>query len=275
MQVDRMSGKDFRVDFLVIGAARSGTTSVCKILEGQDEICFSKPKEPQFFSDPNWRDKLYEYHELFADKGKICGEGSTNYSKYPSFNKHIHADIFEYNPNIKLIYIIRNPFERLISHYKFSVERGLCTKPIEEEIRSNPIYVDSGKYYSQIKPYVELFGTAKILILVLEELRSNPKSEFQKIFEFLNLDHPKLPEDFIHLNASGKGIIADKKFDDPKGLFQKFGKLFHFLKRKSGLIKRNYEIELSKAKLEQLRSIYATEIREMEKLFNLDLRHWL
>ena len=95
-----------KVNTLIIGAARSATTSLSQILDQHPDICLSRPKEPQFFSDPDWREKIETYHNCFHEEAKIYLDASTNYSKYPAFNKHIHQDIKEYNVSKKAINLI-------------------------------------------------------------------------------------------------------------------------------------------------------------------------
>ena len=122
-----------KVNFLIIGAARSATTSLSSILASHQSISFSKPKEPQFFSKENWRDSIGAYHKLFKKKeGVLYGEGSTNYTKAPFFNKNIYSDILEYNPDMKFIYMVRHPLERIKSHYKFALERGYTIESINK-----------------------------------------------------------------------------------------------------------------------------------------------
>src|SRR5690349_21805688 len=107
-----------KVNFIILGAMKCGTSSLSKILSLHPDISFSQPKEPDFFSKNNdWKNKLHEYHSLFPKKAMLYGDGSTSYTKYPAYNLSIWDDIYEYNNNMKFIYLIRNPIERTISHY--------------------------------------------------------------------------------------------------------------------------------------------------------------
>ena len=154
-----VSSASFKVDFLVLGAARSATTSISTILARHPDICFSQPKEPQFFSQEDWRNHLDSYKSLFKKEARLYGEGSTNYTKFPLFNPKIHNDIYEYNPNMKLIYIMRHPIDRIISHYKFAIERGYSVDSIDIEILKNPVYLQTvrGKGYIWSKAEYENF----------------------------------------------------------------------------------------------------------------------
>ncbi len=259
---------------MIIGAARSATTSISQILGSHPDICFSKPKEPQFFSDPNWRSRLDWYHNLFEGDAKYYAEGSTNYTKSPHFNPEIHREIFEYNPDVKLIYVIRHPIDRIQSHYAFAVERGYTTNDISTELQSNSIYLDSSKYYSQVKPYLDLFGKDQLELVFFEDFIRNPVTVMSRLFEFLDLRPVEIPNHLIHSNKSRTGQIGPAKFDSPKTLGGKIAKLLNWLKRKllpapsiDTTIEEKTKTDILK-KLEQ-------EIRAIEELTGRNLNDWL
>ncbi|MCB0382385.1 MAG: sulfotransferase, partial [Psychroserpens sp.] len=145
------------VNFLLIGAAKSATTSLSNALSQHPDICFSNPKEPEFFCKDNWRDKIENYHSLFKQKSvKLYGEGSTNYSKFPHYNKNIHKDIFDYNPNMKIIYMMRHPIDRIVSHYIHSYNRGHeSINDINiEELTTDPWFVpEATTLYDQLQAF--------------------------------------------------------------------------------------------------------------------------
>lgn len=269
-----MVGREIKVNFLVIGAARSATTSISNILGSHPDICFSNPKEPQFFSKSNWNQHLDEYHNLFKEEAKLYGEGSTNYSKFPSFNKNIHSDIFEYNPKMKLIYIMRHPIDRMVSHYKFALERGYAESTIEDDLINNPIYLDTSKYYSQIMPYLEQFGQDHIKFVFFEEFAKNPNTIIDDIFQFLGLSSFNFPSKLVHTNKSLVGEIHHKKYDNPKTILQKITKVLYVLNKRvfKKTPKRVYTLSEAtrKSLLEKLRS----DTENLESLLKKDLSHW-
>src|SRR3990172_564869 len=105
-----------RVDFMVIGAQKCATSTLARQLAYHPDICFSKPKEPAYFNrTQNWQEGLEKYHQLYSPvEGRICGEASTMYSSLPEW-QGTHSRLFAYNPELKLIYIMRLPVERVIS----------------------------------------------------------------------------------------------------------------------------------------------------------------
>ncbi|MBT8267355.1 MAG: sulfotransferase domain-containing protein [Bacteroidia bacterium] len=263
-----------KVDFLIIGAARSGTTSLSQILDAHPDIGFCSIKEPQFFCKEDWREHLDDYHSLFKTKSDIYGEGSTNYSKFPSFNPNIHADIYEYNPKMKLIYIMRHPIERIISHYKFSVERGYTNSQIDEEVLSNPIYLNTSKYFFQIHPYIERFGLANIKLILLEDFKKDPRKTMQAVFSFLGVRAFDFSNKLVHSNSSDTGSISHKKYDHPKSLVEKFLKGIHILFRKLAPKTSTDHTTLSQDSKTKLIEQLKGDITRLEGLLNRDLSHW-
>ncbi|MDT0555766.1 sulfotransferase family protein [Patiriisocius hiemis] len=266
-----------KVDFLLIGAAKSATTSLCNALTQHPDICFSEPKEPQFFSESNWRDKLDSYHSLFKKNTKLYGEGSTNYSKHPHYNKNIHNDIYEYNPEMKIIYIMRNPVDRIISYYTHTYNRGHETiENINNAVLNNIHYIDTGKYAMQIKPYQELFGEENVLLLFFEDFIKSYQQVLDSIFEFLDIDAIEVDEKYLNANKSFDKRVLHHKYDNPKTIFEKVKKVL--------LILKNYTYSpkfidkkpiLTRETKQYIINHVSKDINEIEIMTGRDLSHWL
>ncbi|MEA3469299.1 MAG: sulfotransferase, partial [Thermodesulfobacteriota bacterium] len=113
-------------NFFLIGAARSGTTSLHKYLEAHPEIFMSEVKEINYFSNNRYWEKginWYESHFKTATE-KIRGEASTSYTNYPLI-KDVPKRLFHYLPDAKFIYILRDPIDRFLSHYLHRIRRGV------------------------------------------------------------------------------------------------------------------------------------------------------
>lgn len=108
-----------KVDLMIIGAQKCGTTTLYDILNLHPSLRGCRYKEPEFFSiSPDWKANIDSYHSLFEQgNGVLYFEGSTTYTFYPLRNLNIWDDLFEYNRKLKFIYIVRNPIERIISSY--------------------------------------------------------------------------------------------------------------------------------------------------------------
>lgn len=175
---------------LIIGAMKSGTTSLFYYLSEHPEIAASKNKEPHFFSHSYSKDMdISKYQSLWDWKpeNNIAMEASTTYTmqpKYPNIAERIASIAAEKeDTHFRFIYIIRHPFRRIESHIRHLVSEKIITKPkiIEE-------HINFSEYYRQIKAYIDVFGRDKIHLLVLEDLQQNPKAELRRICQFLDIN---------------------------------------------------------------------------------------
>ena len=267
--------RGIKVNLLIIGAARSATTSISRILATHPDICFSTVKEPQFFSKPDWREWLTQYERLFkCDNKKIYAEGSTNYSKYPNFNRNIHRDIFDYNPDMKFIYLMRNPLDRILSHYNFAVERGLTTSGINEEIDKNSIYIESSKYFHQIDHYLKYFTIDRFKLILFEDLISDPDKCIASLYDFLEIKWHDYSSRDLHSNKSSAGHIGHIRYDNPKNIVDYIGKGFHFVFRRMKVVKRVSAAEIQAETMKMLSDALLPDIKQLEHLLNRDLSSW-
>ncbi len=145
-------------DFIIIGAMKCGTSTLAAQLAAQPGVFMTTPKEPNFFSDddvfargPDW------YASLFADAapGDLKGEASTHYTKlpdYPDCAARLHAAL----PQARLIYLTRDPVERLISHYIHEWTMRSIDCDVEEAIARHPELISYGRYEDQLAPVLPL-----------------------------------------------------------------------------------------------------------------------
>jgi hypothetical protein len=275
MPTELMKDNMIKVNFMIIGAARSATTSLCNILATHPDVCFSSIKEPQFFSNDNWRDHIEQYHALFKKTASVYGEGSTNYTKYPFFNVSIPADIYEYNPDMKFIYMMRHPVDRMVSHYKFAVERGYTNKEIDLELNSNEIYIETSKYYSQIKRYIDQFGKDNIKLVLFNDFINDQKKIMQEVVDFIGIPSYESFSNLAHANKSWTGVIGHKKYDAPKSFFDKINKAVHIFSRRLRTRPNLEKAALSSETKKKIINELEQDIHLLEKLMNKDLSSWL
>ncbi|MBL4702507.1 MAG: sulfotransferase domain-containing protein [Phycisphaeraceae bacterium] len=209
-------------DFLIIGAAKSGTSTLFRYLDKHPQVCFSTDKEPCFFDiNTAWDNGWDWYAKLWDDRqeGQLLAEGSTNYTFYP----HVPTApqlIKEHAPNCKLIYMMRHPVSRTFSHYAHRQTKELFPgKPFEHNVlefaKIDPLILDCSDYYKQIQRYLSLFPQKQILFCFIDEMIRDPRSFTQKVCRFLNLD------DKIDLTEQGKIV-------DNKGAKHRDGKLRYY-----------------------------------------------
>ena len=183
-------------DFLIIGAAKAGTTSLQAYLDRHPGLFFCTPKEPEYFSDDTVFEQGEEwYRGLFRDArdDQLCGEASTTYTRWPH-TADASARIARMLPNAKLIYIMRHPVERTYSHYAHHMRRRI-TMTFEEALESNDIYVDCSLYMKQIQRYLEHFDRERFLFLFSNDLRNGPADVLARVEQFLGVSHTDLAGD--------------------------------------------------------------------------------
>jgi hypothetical protein len=169
-------------NLFIIGAMKSGTSSLHADLGSHPQIFMSTPKEPMFFSSgADWRARLEGYLELFAAAGAVhyAGESSTEYSKAPRFPgvpERLHA----FNPEARILYLMRDPIERAISHYWHMVRHHGERRRLPDALRREPEYADLSRYAMQLEPYVRLFGMGNVYALTFEEMVREPRSEWTR-----------------------------------------------------------------------------------------------
>lgn len=271
-----------KVDFMIIGAMKCGTSTLAKILANHPQVSFSKRKEPHFFSkNPNWKENLEDYHKLFEkEDGVIYGEGSTTYTNAFQFNLLIWEDIYKYNPEMKFIYIVRNPLDRLVSHYVHMYERGYTKYSLSETYKKFPSLIYRGRYFTQIRPYIEKFGKEQVLILDFERLLRHKKQALNNVSEFLKID-PTLFEnaESVHVNKAGdyktnyklEKII--KFFGKPFSIEFKTKVANYLFRNKKGKLKEK-PVLTSKEKI-MLKEIYRLELLALEDMTGRNFSRWL
>jgi len=180
-------------DFFIIGAMKSATSTLHKQLSIQPGIFMSTPKEPNFFSDdPVYKRGLEWYRGLFsgAAEDDICGESSTHYTKLPDYPCTIPR-LKDAVTNPRLIYVMRNPVDRLISHYMHLWSEGIITCDINKAIDSYPELISYSCYGMQVEAYVTAFGKESIMLVSFEELKRSPQKALEDIGKFIGHNNVK------------------------------------------------------------------------------------
>jgi hypothetical protein len=212
-------------NFFIIGAAKSGTTSLHEYLAQHPEIHMSFPKELNFFSfldsPPNFsgppgtaddavlnnrlRREKYglsittwsQYRKVFAGvrSAKAIGESSVSYLYFPQAGRRIRQFI----PDARLIAILRNPVDRAYSKYRqLRRDRAESLSRFEQAVAAEEarmrdnwspawFYVDRGFYYRQLEPYYDLFPSSQIKIIIYDDFTKDPKAIVESIFSFLGV----------------------------------------------------------------------------------------
>ncbi len=199
-------------DFFVIGAPRCGTTSLCRYLARNPQICFSRPKEPHYFSridhlpspDELQQDYLERCFSHQQASHRATGEGSVSYIYLPGAVERVH----QLYPESRFIVLVRNPLSMLPSYHlrmqfllqedepdfekawelEASRARGenLPKTCIEPRLL---LYSEAAKFGVQVERLFNVAGRERSHVIVFDDLKADPLSVYQKTLEFLGVDY--------------------------------------------------------------------------------------
>jgi hypothetical protein len=306
-----MSKDHRKPDFLIIGAGKSGTTSLDNYLKGHPQIFIPNRKDAGFFAseaheyDEDWlpESKAYyrkfisngdEYYSLFAEasKGQLVGETSTIYL----YSKNGYQLIKSAVPEVKIIAILRQPAKRLYSRFLHLSREGLKpTENFEDLFKKDSIWwirpdlINEGFYHRHLSKFYGVFPRENIKILLYEDLKSRPRDLLVEIFNFLEVKEDISIDTEITYNKSGiiKNQFVNKVIGYNNILFRSFKnsfpKQFEKAKKNKHLLKvlgtiRSRNLAQPKAPTELLKritdEIYTEDIRQLEKLIDKDLSSW-
>ena len=202
-------------NFLIIGAAKSGTTTMYEYMLQHPEVYMPVVKEPCFFDEAmTWKNGIGWYMSLFAEakEHQICGEASTNYTRWPQV-RGVPEKIKAVAPDAKLIYVMRDPIKRAYSHYIHRWSKELHrSEPVSmgfmEFVTNDPMCIDSSKYNMQIQEYLKFFPLNQMLLVVFENLIENPNDVMNQVFRFLNLDLISVSQTPVKANSSDEYLVG-------------------------------------------------------------------
>lgn len=209
-------------NFIIIGAMKCGTSTLHEQLARQPGIFMSEPKEPNYFSD----DETYAlgqawYSGLFSGAGSavLRGESSTHYTKLPTYPKALER-MRALLPHLKLVYLMRHPVDRLVSHYMHGWSMRSIAVPIDRAINTNLDLVEYSCYHMQLQPFVQAYGRASILPVFLEHMQRAPQAELERVCRFLGYSAaPLWAEDLAPQNVTAErlrlGVIGRKFVNNP------------------------------------------------------------
>ncbi|NVO23000.1 sulfotransferase family protein [Donghicola mangrovi] len=177
-------------DFIIIGAMKSGTTTLYDYLSKHPDIVMSRKKETDFFvKEKNWKKGLDWYSNQFKAGGKILGEASPNYTKQRDFTG-VPERIFGVCPRVRFIYILRDPVQRAISQYQHSF--------LQEKQKSNSAdywceenyshILDASRYGTQLLCYLKFFPLDRFLFIDFCDLIKNPQTTINLVTEHIGVD---------------------------------------------------------------------------------------
>jgi len=182
-------GKGRLPDFLIIGAAKSGTTSLWFYLQRHPELFFANPKELEFFAYPDRFEKGPGWYKAFfagAGDHQLCGEASTAYARWPHIDG-VPERIARTVPGVKLIYLMRHPVDRTYAQYRHRMRLPVPRMTFDEAIKADPEFVDTSLYMQQINRYLAHHPREQLLCLLSEDLKADPAGVLDRVQAFLGI----------------------------------------------------------------------------------------
>lgn len=292
-------------NFLIIGAAKSGTTALYQYLQQHPQIYMSPLKEPQFFAFEGERlnyqglgvtinqsiTTLERYQTLFQNVNgeRAIGEASALYLYIPKASERIK----HYLPKIKLIAILRNPVERAYAAFLHLMREGreplndfgkaLAAEPtrIQENWGFLWHYQEMGFYAIQLKRYLDKFDRSQIRIYLHDDFLKSPLSLIQDIFEFLEVEREFIPDMAFRPNLSG--VPQNKRlhqFIKEKHWLKHFIKPLLSQKARNRIAERLLQRNLVKPPLSaeikaSLTDRFREDILKLQEILERDLSQWL
>jgi len=255
-------------DFIIIGAMKCATSTLHGQLALQPGIFMTTPKEPNFFSDDEHYQRGFAWYEsLFdgANPDDLCGESSTHYTKLPDY-PHCVERLAAYLPNVKLIYVMRHPIDRLVSHYIHQWSQSKFTGDINYCVDHYPELIAYSCYAKQLKPYLEAFGSNAILPVFFEAIKANPQQQLTRIAQFIGYQHEVVwQHDLAPENISQERI---RKFPGYQWLIE--SKLMSTLRR--ALVPQSIRDKVKKnLTMQQRPELDSAHLQQLTQCFNEDL----
>jgi len=213
----RGAGEGALPNLIVIGGLKCGTTSLHHYLNLHPEIGMSRPKELNFFvSELNWELGADWYRSHFPAGLPVRGETSPHYTNRPRFGGVAERMRETLPDEARVIYMVRHPIDRLLSHYLHNVGGGYESRELAEAVAEpQSSYVQRGLYAFQLDPYLETFGSERILVVSREELGRDRDSTVRRVFSFAGVDETFTSPEFDREweTGSGKGSGGFRAMD--------------------------------------------------------------
>jgi hypothetical protein len=270
-------------NLVVIGARKAGTTSLYHYLRAHPDIGMPREKELDFFvAERNWRRGREWYERLFPDDTSVRGEASPFYTSLPRY-RGVPERMAALLPDARIIYLVRDPVERLLSHYTMDIWMGRERRSLAEVVRDEQgQFVVESRYWMQLEPYLTRFPADQILVLDAAALLHRRANTLRRVFAFLEVDESFTSECFADIHMSRP---AHRRRRGAAGavetLNRTLGKAttFDLIKRAPAPLRRVLTSELKPAVLEagqrrRLEALFAEDARRLRGFTGLELATW-
>lgn len=288
------------LDFLVVGAEKCGTTWLADMLKQHPQVFVPEEKELHYFNrkfvefpdldNYNFDKPLEWYLSYFKQaspdqvKGEIC----------PSYlwDEKAAGRIYDFNPQIKIMILLRNPIEPTFSAYRFYVQRGLIRSDFKRALKKYGDYLlIRSSYYRQVKRYFDLFPSQNVRIMLHDDLRADSAVFLASVEQFLGVSEmfpPNLKEE-SYVTGSARFAFANSLLLNLRYFAHKnrltflldfgrsvgFAKVLEGLRQMNRVERRRTEVDkMDEQSRQWLRNYFHDDIQNLGKLLNRDLSNW-
>lgn len=203
------------LDFLVIGAMKSGTTTLYEDLRQHPDVHLLE-KESSLLAGaaeglPPAADSARRVDLALrgAPVDALCGEVATTYAMAPHFPGVVEAAAGMAGQSPRVIYIVREPLARIISHHHHDVSSGRITTSIDDAVVDDPRLIDYTRYAEQVAPWIDLVGRDNVLLVRFESYMADRPAGLEKVLSFLGLSPlPDHLDEVVHNRSEGKPVAV-------------------------------------------------------------------
>ncbi len=187
-------------NLVVIGAQKCGTSVLHYYLSLHPEVSMSKPKELNFFIEERaWPRGVDWYKAQFDPDATVRGEASPNYTAHPQ-HQGVPERMASVVPQAKLIYMVRDPLERIAAHWVHNYAKRREKGTLAETLtHPNTSYLTRSKYAMQLERFLQHYPKEQILVFQQSELRHQRMETLRQVFEFIGVDpdfqHPRFEQE--------------------------------------------------------------------------------
>ena len=193
-------------DFFVIGAQKCGTTSLYADLQLHPDIQLTDKESSILLKGPARARRAYA-RAFDAAGPRLRGEVATTYAMRPT-NAGAVDVAHALNPHARIVYIMRHPVERVVSHHHHLVAQSLSDPDIERALATTPALVDNSRYATQVAPWLERFGPDRVWLMRLESYARDRALATRELFTFLGVPPDAVEVPDIAHNSSGSKLVA-------------------------------------------------------------------
>lgn len=202
-----------RVDFLIAGTQKGGTSALYDYLLGHPGLCLSDVKETHFFdTEAHFAGPSVDYLPLHAHFRPLPGQLLGEATPITMYWADAPRRVWQYSPDVKLVCLLRNPVERAYSHWNMERDRDAETLSFGEAIRAEaercraalPLqhrvysYADRGFYAEQLRRLWRFFPPARTLVLRSDDLRRDPQAALDRVHDFLGVSRRLVAPRTVH-----------------------------------------------------------------------------